>query len=46
MNSRYLIVLLLLGGIVYGLTTAVGGMQAEDEPMSVCSAQVEWSSVP
>ena len=46
MNSRYLIVLLLLGGMVYGLTTAVGGMQAEDEPMSVCSAQVEWSSVP
>ena len=46
MNSRYLIVLLLLGGIVYGLTTAVGGMLAEDEPMSVCSAQVEWSSVP
>lgn len=46
MNSRYLIVLLLLGGIVYGLTTAVGGMQAEDEPMSVCPAQVEWSSVP
>lgn len=46
MKSRYLIVLLLLGGIVYGLTTAVGGMLAEDEPMSVCSAQVEWSSVP
>lgn len=46
MNSRYLIVLLLLGGIVYGLTTAVGGMLAEDEPMSVCSAPVEWSSVP
>lgn len=46
MNSRYLIVLLLLGGIVYGLTTAVGGMLAEDEPMSVCSARVEWSSVP
>ena len=46
MNSRYLIVLLLLGGIVYGLTTALGGMLAEDEPMSVCSAQVEWSSVP
>lgn len=46
MNSRYLIVLLLLGGMVYGLTTAVGGMQAEDEPMSVCPAQVEWSSVP
>lgn len=46
MNSRYLIVLLLLGGIVYGLTTAVGGMLAEDEPVSVCSAQVEWSSVP
>lgn len=46
MNSRYLIVLLLLGGVVYGLTTAVGGMLAEDEPMSVCSAQVEWSSVP
>lgn len=46
MNSRYLIVLLSLGGIVYGLTTAVGGMLAEDEPMSVCSAQVEWSSVP
>lgn len=46
MNSRYLIVLLLLGGIVYGLTTAVGGMLAEDEPVSVCSAQVGWSSVP
>lgn len=46
MNSRYLIVLLLLGGMVYGLTTAVGGMLAEDEPMSVCSARVEWSSVP
>ncbi len=46
MNSRYLIVLLLLGGIVYGLTTALGGMLAEDEPMSVCSARVEWSSVP
>lgn len=46
MNSRYLIVLLLLGGMVYGLTTAVGGMQAEDEPMSVCPARVEWSSVP
>lgn len=46
MNSRYLIVLLLLGGIVYGLTTVLGGMLAEDEPMSVCSAQVEWSSVP
>lgn len=47
MNSRYLIVLLLLGGMVYGLTTAVGGMQAEDEPMSVCPAPAERSfSVP
>lgn len=42
MNSRYLIVLLLLGGIVYGLTTAVGGMNL----CRYVSAQVEWSSVP
>lgn len=46
MNGRYLIVFLLLGGVLYGLTTAVGNMLAEEDPMSVYSAQVEYPSVP
>lgn len=46
MNGRYLIVFLLLGGVLYGLTTTVGNMLAEEDPMSVDSAQVEYPSVP
>lgn len=45
MNGRYLIVL-LLGGVLYGLTTAVGNMLAEEDPMSVYSAQVDYPCVP
>lgn len=46
MNSRYLIVLLLLGGIVYGLTTAVAVCWQRMNLCRYVSAQVEWSSVP
>lgn len=46
MNGRYLIVFLLLGGVLYGLTTAVGNMLAEEDPMSVYSAYVDYPSVP
>ena len=37
---------LLLGGVVYGLTTAVGNMLAEEDPMPAYSSSVVWSSVP
>lgn len=47
MNSRYLIVFLLLGGVVYGFTTMVGGMLwVEQDPVSAYSSLVEWSQVP
>ncbi len=46
MKGRYLIVFLLLGGVVYGLTTVVSSMLAEENPMSASSVSVDWSSVP